>query len=132
MSVLDRRANLETMALKRQKDLERLKISLEDAGFIEAFDVLHSELGVESLHDVRLVEDEDIDGLASLPIIKRRKLKSWVRRQHPVHQPRRLDVEVFSFHKSLSRVKSVQLACKVTKRINIQSSQPNLQPNTTE
>lgn len=77
------------MALKRQHDLERLKLSLEDAGLADLFDVLNRELGVESLHDVRLLEGEDLDTLAKLPIVKRKRLKVWVRNQHPLHQARR-------------------------------------------
>jgi hypothetical protein len=89
LPAVDRRVKLEAMALKRQHDLERLKLSLEDAGLADLFDVLNRELGVESLHDVRLLEGEDLDTLAKLPIVKRKRLKVWVRNQHPLHQARR-------------------------------------------
>jgi hypothetical protein len=60
-------------------DLIQLNIMLQTAGIPEAFEPLTKEFGVEFLRDVELLVDEDIEALTSLSIIKRRKLKLWVR-----------------------------------------------------
>jgi hypothetical protein len=78
------------------KDLVQLNIMLQAAGIPEAFEPLTKVFGVEFLNDVELLVDSDIEALTSLTIIKRRKLKIWVRSRRHVNLDTHPGVELVS------------------------------------
>lgn len=78
---------LDETVLQEQRELDlgrleelRLFLSAQCGLPVEAFLSLHQHLGVDSLYDLVIVRDEDLDSLPenSFPILRRRKLRHCI------------------------------------------------------